>query len=130
MLTSNVEFYENRYNDTQKSLSDYKSRYYEIINFLKSWDAGYANSYYYASDSIVVLNKNGASKSVLITCKYYNTSISYNNSNRFVAHAVWDENWNGNSINITFSPGDTGTSIITFTNDYNSASFRVMVIVV
>ena len=40
-------------------MSEYKSKYYEIINFLKSWDAGYASSNYYASDSIVVLNKNG-----------------------------------------------------------------------
>lgn len=127
---SSEEFYETRYKDTMKSLSEYKSKYYEITNFLKSSDAGYANSNYYASDSIVVLNKNGFSKSVLITCKYYYTTISYSNSNKFVAHAEWDDNWNGNSINITFSPGDTGTSIITFTNDYNSASFRVMVIVV
>ena len=125
-----AEFYETRYKDLQKTSSEYRSKYYEIINIIKSWDAGYASSNYYASDSIVVLNKNGGSKSVTITCKYYNTTIYSSNSNRFVANDSWSYNWNGYSTSITFSPVDIGTSIITFTNDYNSDSFRIMVIVV
>ena len=129
-LNSTVSQYESKYEKAKQESNDNYQKYHSIINFLRSPDAGYASSNYYASDSIVVLNKNGFAKDVYITCKYYNTSIYFNNADTSVVLPTWSNSWNGNTISISFSPVLTGTSIVKFTNDYNNESFRVMVIVV
>ena len=129
-LNSTVKSYKQKYADAYQESTDYKNKYTKITNFLKSYDAGYASSNYYASDNIVVLNKYGSTKNVTITCKYYNTTVYCHNPDNSVVLTSWSMNWNGYNTSISFLPLREGTSILEFTNSKNDESFRIMVIVV
>lgn len=118
-------YYFDKYNENRFKASDYD----KVIEFLSSPNAGYASNNYYASDSIVVLKKGGSYKSINITCKYYNTTV-YSQCSDLKIRAEWSMLWNNMTTSIKIYPELTGVSTVTFTNDSNSESFKVMVIVI
>lgn len=98
-----------------------------VKNLYKGNNVGAASTNFFASDDILVMRSWNGSKTIKITCKY-NASISVSNSGNAVT-TEWSPAWYYDTIDMYVYPNSKGISTLTFTNDANLETFKVMVVV-
>ena len=111
------------------SVLQYKPRaeYFDaLVNYAKQYKVGYSSQNFYASDSVLLLDKDGAQASVTITGEY---SATYYME---VLGASTSCEWGtaqGNTMTAYIKPVLSGVSAVLFTNSDNSQSFVILCIV-
>ena len=106
--------------------SDY---YDEVISFLKSDDAGYASTNFNASEDLIIVKKFDGVAFELTAPGYSMENIQISHSTpSMVDLSFEDESWY-KTTNIIVYPTKAGMDIITFSNDVDDETFRVMIVV-
>ena len=122
----------------EKELSYIKQEFRQNLNTLEKYrefaqDYGYGSEHYYAEKAIVFLNKNSEAKlSIYCDLLFNDKSASCNFLNNDAAvSAKWEDYFNVNhkATIIINSGNSTGYSTLKFTNEVNSDSFEVLIIV-
>ena len=111
--------YNNAVNSNEKAAKTYKT--------IKEFKYGTKYSDYYA-DSEVIIVKVGETKTIRVTCTM-NTTVRFKHSSSY-STAEWDKNWTNDSCLVRVTGKYEGTSVMTFSNDANNHSFKVLVIIV
>lgn len=119
---------------TQKSKItelEVKADYYDDIHdFLSNGNIGYAADNFKSSDSIVLVGKTEKNRKITLTA-YWNSggTVATSNSSFLTAGISFDnDNWS-RTTTMTINPRSEGVSIITFTNDVDAKTFKIMIIV-
>ena len=119
---------------TQKSKIaklEVKADYYDdICAFLSGGNIGYAADNFKSSESIVLVGKTETTRKITLTA-YWSSggSVSTSNSNFLATGISFDnDNWS-RTTTMTINPRSEGVSIITFTNDVDAKTFKIMIIV-
>lgn len=102
-----------------------------ICNELRDQNVGYGSSYYYAGTGILIMDKWNSDQFFVIADWDSAVTVSLKESTG-VVDAKWGDDWYGDNDTIDVyvtSTGVTGVDIITFTNDVDSKTFKVLVIV-
>ncbi len=114
---------------TIEELKTTSDHYNQVISFLKSDDAGYASTNFNASESLIITRKYSGGSFELTAPGYSPENIQVSQSDPSIADIHFeDESWY-KTTNIIFYPTKAGIDIITFSNNLNEESFRVMIIV-
>ena len=119
---------------TQKSkiagLEDKAEYYDEICSFLSRGNIGYAADNFKSSDSIILVRKGETNRKFTLTAYWSNGgTVSTSYSSFLVAGVSFDnDNWS-RSTTMTINPRAEGINVITFTNDVDSKTFKIMIIV-
>ncbi len=104
--------------------------YYTIWRAAKSGNVGRASSQFYVDNGIVVVSKNDKNQKITLTTAFSAAStidVSYSGSS---AELSFDnDNWY-DSTTMTVVPHRKGVTVATFSNDINSKTFKVIIIVV
>lgn len=104
--------------------------YHTICDFLKSGNAGYASSEFLASDSIIVISESTARKSFILTVAFESAvTVNVDTSGRAANVDFSESNWSGSTTTIYVTPNYVGTTVATFSNNLNSQTFQVLVVV-
>lgn len=119
---------------TQKSeivgLEDKAEYYDEICSFLSRGNIGYAADNFKSSDSIILVKKGETNHKFTLTAYWSNGgTVSTSYSSFLVAGVSYDnDNWS-RSTTMTINPRTEGINVVTFTNDIDSKTFKIMIIV-
>lgn len=108
-----------------------KAGYYdEICSFLSHGNIGYAADNFKSSDSIILVRKGETNRKFTLTAYWIGGGgVSTSFSNSLVARVSPDnDNW-FQSTTMTIKPISEGINIVTFTNDVDSMTFKIMIIV-
>jgi len=102
----------------------------EICSFLSSGNIGYAADNFKSSDSIILVRKGETNHKFTLTAYWSNGgTVSTSYSNFLVAGVSYDnDNWS-RSTTMTIDPISEGINIVTFTNDVDSKTFKIMILV-
>ena len=100
-----------------------------IRSFLKKSDAGYASDQFYASTSVLILSMTGGDQTFSLTTGFSGGTYTYSLSGSSARVSFTEDSWTGNSTTIRVSPKSSGATYVTFSNNLNSQTFRVLVIV-
>lgn len=108
-----------------------KAQYYDdILKALRTGSIGRASASFSASDSIILLNKTTTDrKFTLYTTWNEGATIEVNHSGSS-ATASFDESSWYDSTTLTVIPRNEGITAVTFSNDLNSDTFTILIIVV
>lgn len=114
----------------KEKVNKYKPGYDEfntITSFMRSQGRFY-NKYkdYYCNTNFLVLSK-GETADIKVTCTRY-TTIYWARDNANIS-CQWGD-WSGYSLPLTITANKVGTSVITLTNDKNSETLYVLVVVI
>lgn len=107
------------------------AHYLDLIrSFLTKSDAGYASDQFCASKSVLILSTTGGEQSFSLTTAFpghveYSHSTTGNSAYVYFA----ENSWTGTSTTIRVAPKSSGATYVTFSNNFNSQTFRVLVIV-
>ena len=102
----------------------------EIYDFLLRADAG-QYSYKFKVDKPIVLIRKGDPRQTVQLTTTYRTSYWFDYSVDGVALVEFDvDRWSGAFAQLNVTPIDVGTTVLTFHNDQNSETFKMMVIVI
>lgn len=120
--------------NSQKSqitnLEDKADNYDEICNNLSSGNIGYA-AYNFKSDaSVIVVRKNERNRKFTLTAYWGNgghVSVSYSSFSAFLSFDK--ESWN-TSTTVTVCPFAKGATVVTFSNDVDTNTFKILIIVI
>lgn len=120
--------YEHAKTDLEEAQKDV--HYFDLIHrFLTGSNAGYASDQFYASKSVLILSLTGEAQSFSLTTGFSgNGKYSLRTSNNSASVSFTEDSWHG-STTIRVAPRSTGATFITFSNNLNSQTFRVLVIV-
>ena len=106
-----------------------KADYFTSISTaLKSGNIGYAASNFNCSQSIILVKK-GETKKITLTANWSNggtVSLSYSN---YAAYVDFDQSSWSYSTTLSITGNSTGVSVVTFSNDINSKTFKIIIIV-
>lgn len=108
-----------------------KADYYdEICSFLSRGNIGYAADNFKSSESIILVRKGETNRKFTLTAYWSNGgTVSTSYSSFLVAGISYDnDNWS-RSTTMTINPQSEGISIVTFTNNVDSKTFKIMIIV-
>ena len=115
--------------DSLESVLDANERFLASIdNFDHNADAGFGSDKFYSSDKVIVVRHNDFSKAFLLTCKLNETRV-YADCNSDAASVEFADNWVGNTMKVKVVPNHTGATVVTFTNNTDDVSFRVLIVV-
>lgn len=107
-----------------------KAGYYnDICKELKYGNLGYASSNFKSSESIIVVGKNERDRKFTLTANWSkggNVSVSYSGKSATVS---FDKNSWTTSTKMTVNPLKDGLTVVTFSNDVNSKTFKLLIIV-
>lgn len=102
-----------------------------ILSFLQSSNAGFASSKFKASDKIFVVDKNDVQTSFTLTCGFSGSTTVITRNSGSSANIVFTQNqWYGATTKLLISPRSVGTTIITFSNDQNTQTFKILIVVI
>ena len=128
----------NKLDTKEKELSYIKQEVRQNLNKLEKYrefaqEYGYGSEHYYAEKAIVFLNKNSKDKlSIYCDLLFNNKSASCNFSNNEASvYVEWEDGFNNeHKANLIINSGNIkGYSTLKFTNEVNSDSFEVLIIV-
>lgn len=116
-------------NDLSKT--EVKADYYDnICDFLRFGNIGYASDNFRASESIILLDRCDSAKKIVLTAYWYgNGNVSLSNSSPLTATIDFDNNSWTRTTTMTIKPYLEGISIISFSNDVDARTFKIMIIV-
>lgn len=117
-------------NNKIAELEEKAESYNEICSFLSSGNIGYAADNFKSSDSIILVRKGETNRKFTLTAYWSNGgTVSTSYSSFLVAGVSYDnDNWS-RSTTMTINPRAEGINVITFTNDVDSKTFKIMIIV-
>jgi hypothetical protein len=108
----------------------YRSRIKETCEFLESPDAGYGSQMFYASEKLIVMDRNAAPQPLTLVVDYTGSLGILLEQDTDAAQIRFSENvWYDRATQLQIVPEHPGTTVFTFRNDRNGTSFRVRVIV-
>lgn len=130
----------NRLTDTYKSeitslekrvskLEDKAEWYDEIVDELKGANLGYAASNFKTDSAVYIVSKYSLSEKIKLTAHWNPggyVSVDYSGSS---ARISFDKDSWSTSTNLTIEPRKEGATVLTFSNDVDSKSFKVLIIV-
>jgi len=106
------------------------SQYFEFIrNELSSGNIGYAAEHFRASESVIVVDKETTNRKFILTAHWNNygtVSIDYEG---VAALVTFDKNSWSTSTTMTVNPWKVGVTSVTFSNDVDAHTFKVLIIV-
>lgn len=111
------------------NLEDDSDHYNEIIRYAKGEDFGYAASNFRASTGVIVVDKDDDDYKFTLTANWtYGGTVEVNYSSS-AAWVEFDKNEWSTSTTMTVVPNYEGVCIVTFSNDVDSKTFNVLIIV-
>ncbi len=119
-------------NQQKKQISDLKVKkdyFDEIVSKMRYGNAGYAASNFCASDSVIIVDKNDTSCKFTLTANWANggtVSVDYSSG---AARVSFDNNSWSKSTSMTVHPYREGVTVVTFSNNVDSKTFKVLIIV-
>ena len=131
-LNNNVASKQRQINSLNQQIDNLKvpaEEYESICKELKNSNIGYGAYNFNVDKSVIVLRKSDTSKKITLTAYWtYGGSVSVSYSN-FNARLTFDNhNWTY-STTMTVSPKYTGATVATFSNNVDSNTFKVLIIV-
>ena len=116
--------------DIKNLQSKGSEEYNKLVSNIRDLNSPATNYY---SDRNVVYVKKGSSTNIRIICTISSTkgfNVHSNTANGSICGVKWGSyNSSSKSFPFTITGSSVGSTVITFTNDYNSESFKVLVIV-
>ncbi len=107
-----------------------KSSYYDTIcKELSNGNIGYASNNFMASESIIVVDENETNRKFTLTANWPNSghvSVSYSG---YAARVSFDNDSWKTSTKMTVEPNHEGVTVATFSNDVDSKTFKIIIIV-
>lgn len=111
------------------NLEDDSNHYNEIIRYAKGKNFGYAASNFRASTGIIVVDKDDRDYKFTLTANWtYGGTVEVDYSS-FAARVKFDKNEWSTSTTMTVIPNYEGVCVVTFSNDVDSKTFSVLIIV-
>lgn len=110
-------------------LEDDSDHYNEIIRYAKYEDFGYAASNFRASTGVIVVDKDNDNTKFTLTANWSNggtVEVDYSSS---AAWVDFDKNEWTTSTTMTVIPNYEGVCVVTFSNNVDSKTFSVLIIV-
>lgn len=111
------------------NLKDKGSYFDDIVSDMRYGNAGYASSNFFASDSVIVVGKNDTDCKFTLTANWSNggtVEVEYSSSAAWVSFD--NDEWY-TSTKMTVHPRSKGVTVVTFSNDVDSKTFKVLIIV-
>lgn len=119
----------NSQNITISNLEDDSDHYNEIIRYAKNEDFGYAASNFRASTGVIVVDKDNDNYKFTLTANWtYGGTVEVDCSSS-AAWVEFDKNEWSTSTTMTVIPNYEGVCVVTFSNDVDSKTFSVLIIV-
>lgn len=105
--------------------------YNTLISALQANDLGYAAKNFQVDKSILILKRSEASKKLVLTAFWPDGgSVDFSFSDSSVASLSFDDHNRSTSTTLTVMPKSEGVTAVTFTNDVDSSTLSVIVIVI
>lgn len=136
---SRIEELEGKVSSLNKTVAEQKSKiadlevdsqYFEFIrNELSSGNIGYAADHFRASESVIVVDKDTTDRKFILTAHWSNygtVSIDYDG---VAALVTFDKNSWSTSTTMTVNPWKVGVTTVTFSNDVDAHTFKILIIV-
>lgn len=115
--------------ETIKSLEKKSSYFDVIVSNLRYGNIGYATSNFNASESIIVVNKHETHRKFTLTAYWNNGgTVSVQLSSQAADVSFDSDSWN-DSVSMTIVPRYEGITVVTFGNDVDSKTFKVIIVV-
>lgn len=119
----------NSQKNTISNLEDDSDHYNEIIRYAKNEDFGYAASNFLASTGVIVVDKDDDDYKFTLTANWtYGGTVEVDYSSS-AAWVEFDKNEWSTSTTMTVIPNYEGVCVVTFSNDVDSKTFSVLIIV-
>ena len=107
-----------------------KGDYFDTLcKELSTGNIGYAASNFKSSESVIIVDKNETNRKFTLTANWTNggtVSVDYSGS---AAWVDFDSNSWTTSTKMTIEPWKEGVTAVTFSNDVDSRTFKVIIIV-
>lgn len=119
-------------NQQKNEISNLKAKggyFDDIVSDMRYGNAGYASSNFFASDSVIVVGKNDTDCKFTLTANWSNggtVEVEYSSSAAWVSFD--NDEWY-TSTKMTVHPRSKGVTVVTFSNDVDSKTFKVLIIV-
>ncbi len=117
------------------SLTNAAESFQDIIDTVEYGNLGYASSNFHSSESIIVVGENEQNRNFTLTAYWSNggnVSVDYDwYSGRYSPSAYVNftqDSWN-TSVTMSIEPKHSGVVVVTFSNDVDSQTFDVIIIV-
>jgi hypothetical protein len=108
----------------------YHSRIHETCEFLESPDAGYGSKMFYASEKLIVMDRDAPPQPLTLVIDYTGSLSIHVDQDTDAASVRFSENvWYGRTTQLEVIAEHPGITVFTFGNDRNATTFRVRVIV-
>lgn len=131
-LEATVEKQTNTINTQKKTISNLKPKadnYDDICSALKYGNIGFAANNFKSDESIIVVRKNEKDRKFKLTANWsQGGSVEVSYSSNAAAVSFDKDSWY-TSTTMTVRPWSVGATVVTFTNDVNSDSFKILIIV-
>lgn len=101
-----------------------------VCQELSTGNIGYAASNFKTSESVIVVKKNEKNRKFTLTANWSNggtVNVKYSGSGAYVSFD--NDSWS-TSTKMTIEPRSEGATVVTFSNDVDSKTFKVLIIVV
>ncbi|MBQ7851394.1 MAG: hypothetical protein IJ342_00730, partial [Muribaculaceae bacterium] len=107
-----------------------KGRYFDdIVSGMRYGNAGYASKNFFASNSVIIVSKDDKDCKFTLTANWSNggtVEVEYSSSAAWIS---FDKDEWTTSTPITVHPQSKGVTVVTFSNDVDSKTFKVLIIV-
>lgn len=117
-------------NDAKIAALENKAAYYDdICDFLNNGNIGYAADNFNTDKSVILVKKSDTSMKVTLTAYWGDGGTVSASSSSSSADVVFDDDSWDETTTLTVEPHTEGVSIITFSNDVDSDTFNILIIV-
>ncbi len=116
----------------QKSSETYEEKakdFDEICRELQTGNLGYASSNFHVDESVIVVSKSQKNRKFTLTANWTNGGTVELDYSGFCAMVDFDKNSWTTSTQMTITPYFEGVTTVTFSNDVDSRTFKVIIIV-
>ena len=111
------------------NLEDDSDHYNEIIRYAKNEDFGYAANNFRASTGVIVVDKDNDNTKFTLTANWSNGGTVEVDYSSAAAWVDFDKNEWTTSTTMTVIPNYEGVCVVTFSNNVDSKTFSVLIIV-
>lgn len=111
------------------NLEDKAEWYDEIVDELEGANLGYAASNFKTDSAVFVVSKYNLSEKIKLTAHWNpggSVSVNYSSS---AARVSFDKDSWSTSTTLTIKPKEVGATVVTFSNDVDSKTFKVLIVV-
>ena len=102
----------------------------EIVSQMRYCNTGYATNNFFASDSVIVVNKNEKNRQFTLTAHWSSGGTVYMDYSSYAAWVTFDNDTWRKSTTMTVHPQEKGMTVVTFRNDVDLETFKILIIVV